>query len=683
MKVIYILSALLLLSVVKGYGQCNMYDAWVHQQDCLVDPQYGDGPNGFVVYGKVDNPGAMGFEVLTPFGTFGPFDYIEFWLFPYVEFQFAMLVEEEHCADTFTVTVRDVEFPSCSVDLWYEPEYCCCNIVDLQVDTVCIGPGEFQLVIDFEITGGDPMNSIFYIKLQDDQGNNVYSNHHELAALPVTIGPFNADCVTPLKVIIEKGGGLDHCLAEWELGALCCGANICSIDNLIAEPTPCDGMEEYEILLDFTIDNPGSQGFQVYMDYCQCTEYYDYADLPVLLGPFPGDCMTDINLEVSDVEYGCIEGISVEAPCCAANMNCAIDSMTLDTICLGQDSFLIVVDFQVANGSPDGFILYVNNSMDTMDYAVLPLELGPFPADCSTYYLVYVEDMADPTCAAELDIQAPCCEPPTACVISDLTLNVVCLEEDSMTVLVDFEVVQGSSDSFEMWINDSLYAILYYADLPYETPPLYVDCSMDYHFLVQDAAYPDCYAEGVLEEPCCQGNKPAFSNFSLDTICHGLGMFSLTVGFDVLYPGEEGWQLQVDTVQVGPFDYQDIPHTVGPFSMDCDTLITVLLFDKKYPESQELLILEEVCCLLSSTAPIDRGEVRYSLQADRSLYIENATSAALHWSLNTILGQSLTGITRLDPGQSQTWPLPALATGMLILSIQRDSGLEVHRLFMP
>lgn len=680
MKNLYFLLILIFAYNGNAFGQCNIYDAGAYQLDCFEDPQSG-GPNSFGVNGKVDNPGAMGFEVLTPFGTFGPFDYFQFG--PYAEFQFHMGVEEEHCAESFIVTVRDVEFPTCTVDLLYEPEYCCCNIVDLQVDTVCIGPGEFQLVIDFEITGGDPSNPNFWVTLRDEQGNTLFWDTYDLIDLPVTIGPFPSDCITPLKVIVDKGGGLDFCLAEWELGALCCGANSCSIDNLIAEPTPCDGMEEYEILLDFTIDNPGSQGFQVYMDYCQCTEYFNYADLPILLGPFPGDCMTDINLEVSDVEYGCIEGASIVAPCCGVNMNCAIDSMTLDTICMGQDSFLILVDFQVSNGSPDGFILYVNNSIDTMDYAVLPLELGPYPADCSTYYLIYVEDLGDPTCAAELAIHAPCCEPPAACMMSDLTLNVVCLEEDSMTVLVDFEVVQGSPDGFELWINDSLYGVLAYTDLPYETMALYVDCIQDYQFRVEDVDDSDCFLELEIAEPCCDIILPVFQNVALDTICHGNGLFSILVGFDVDHPGDQGWMLQVNEVMTGPYMYDNLPYSAGPFDIDCEDAVEIILSDHQYPLATAFSIIDELCCLSSSINLVKEGVVNYSWTSDRMLMVDNQGSGPIQLAIYNILGQMVEADRNVSSGQAISLPVSTTAGGILVLHLTHAKGQEMHLIVQP
>ncbi|MCB0695235.1 MAG: hypothetical protein H6568_11395 [Lewinellaceae bacterium] len=675
--------AILFLLAIGGttYGQCNMYDAWAYQRDCFVDPSSGEGPNGLIVHGKVDNPGTMGFEVLTPFGTFGPFDYIS--NSPYSLFDYMMGIEDEHCAESFTITVRDVEFPSCSIELLYEPEHCCCNIVDLQVDTICSGTGQFELVVDFEITGGDPSNPNFWITLEDDQGNTLFWNTYDLADLPVTIGPFTADCVTPLKVRVDKGGGLDWCLAEWDLGPLCCGANICTISNLIAEPTPCDGMEEYDILLDFVIDNPGGQGFQVYNDYCQCTENFEYADLPILFGPFPGDCMTDIHFEVSDVEFGCIEGIAVEAPCCVVNMNCAIDSMTLDTVCSGVDSFMLIVDFQVSNGSNDGFIIYVNNELDTMDYGDLPLTFGPFPADCSTYYLVYVEDLADPTCAAELDTQAPCCEAPSACLMSDLTLNMSCLEEDSMTVSLDFNIEQGSPDGFELWINDSLYGVLAYADLPYETMPLFVDCSQDYQFRVEDVDDPACYLELAMESPCCEMMLPAFYNVEMDTICHGNGLFSLHVDFDIDHPGAQGWMLQVNTDITGPYMYDSLPYTTGPFDVDCEHAVEITFSDVQYPVAKSIALIDELCCLSSSIHLAEKGQVKYRWITDGTLLIENQGSAPVQLSVYTILGQSLATNQHVNAEQTIHLPVKMGSGGMLVLQITYPTGQETHLILRP
>lgn len=592
MKKFYTLILISFVVFTNAFAQCEFFNCFAAQSDCLdqtgQDPP--GSPNFAQAWGEINNPGSMGYIVETPFGTFGPFDYYSNFPFASTTFLWTMQRSEEECAESFNLTVRDYEFQSCFVELVYEPEHCCCKIENLQVDTICVGPGEYQLTIDFNYIPGNPNQTIFWVSLGDVQNWTYFFNEtYQLSDLPITIGPFTADCMTEFDVVVATGGGIDHCLDYIHLPAICCGANECTIEDLVGIVTPCDAMEEYEVLLDFYIDNPGSQGFEVYHDYCQCTESYQYSDLPILLGPFPGDCMTDINIEVTDTEFGCIAGLSIEAPCCQA---------------------------------------------------------------------------------------------PPPCSLSDLELTISCIEEDSMTVIVDFDVENGSEDGFELWINDSLIAVVDYDDLPYTTPALFVDCSMNYHFRILDMEDEECEMEDTIEEPCCTMNLPMFSNVSIDTTCQGAGAFNLTVAFDVTHPGEEGWMLQVNASYAGPFDYSQLPHIVGPFQMDCEGSVEITLSDKQYSESKVIRELEEICCLTSNLEELTLGIVKYRLN-QHSLYLENGTTSMVEWTLSTIHGQQLVGQQTLQPGQIREWVLPMMPSGIVLLNCTSPEGTYVYRIFVP
>ncbi|MBP6185759.1 MAG: hypothetical protein KA479_12520 [Saprospiraceae bacterium] len=588
MKTRYTILFVILLTWINGYSQCSFYECYAIQADCY------DAGNGVTahagIWGKVQDHGSLGYIIETPFGVFGPFDYLEgnnnF------DFQTSIEIGEIYCGNSFTLTIRDYEFQTCFIDLLYEPEHCCCRIENLQVDTVCVGPGEFQLIIDFNYTPGDPNKTDFWVSLGDYQNNTYFFyDNFQLSNLPITIGPFTADCVTAFDVLVNANGGLDQCFDVMHLPAICCGVNDCAIEGLVGTVTPCNEMEEYEIILDFVIENPGAQGFAVFNDYCQCTVYYDYNALPVILGPFPGDCLTAINMEIADVEYGCVGSLSVDAPCCQA--------------------------------------------------------------------------------------------PPEPCVLSDLELILSCVGEDSMTVLVDLEVENGSPDGFELWVNDSLLAVLEYNNLPYTTPAFFVDCNLNYHFRILDLDDDECEIEEVIEQPCCLMNIPLFSNMTIDTMCQGPGEFSLSVGFDVVNPGDEGWMLQVNEASVGPYDYTQLPKIVGPFQMDCEGNVVVALKDKQHPESVLTTEVEEICCLSTATHHSFFSSVIYRVSADNRLLIKNDSPFTIAWAVSSIQGYGLKTQHVLEPGQTADWSIPSMPPGVIFLHIIHNDRSIVHRIFVP
>jgi hypothetical protein len=673
MKKLLTLFAVLTFTVSTAWAQCIIHGAEIVQGYCNNAPhQY---THHITIDGSAENTGSQGWEIITPNDTSGPHPYNQHPISNQANFFYILPIEDEYCGEAFWVTIRDVEFPDCSWDFYYEPRHCCCDIKNILVDTICTGPGQYQLRVDLEITGGDPVNPTFDLILQTDQGFGLFSGNFPLADLPVTIGPFEAEG-QGLVVIAEKTGVLDYCTQQREVPPMFCMEPECALTHILTDTFPCDPSDQtYYTELDFQFENPGSLGFSLYDDYCECSFEYQYSDLPLVLGPYPGDCQTNIRYTITDLELGCEATHLMEAACCNPSNQCTMTGLVLDTLCMGTDSFMILVDFTIQNGGANGFALFLNgDSISVFAYTDLPVQIGPLPADCQTAYQLHVEDVLDPTCKLETAIQAPCCYP--VCSISDLLLTPSCLSEDSMTLFIDFEVANGSPDGFELWLNDSLIAILDYSARPYEMDPLYTDCATSYIISVVDRQDPHCSIDALLDEACCAMLIPQFSVWEIDTICHAGSSFELVMQFDVSQPGAFGWQVQVNDTQVGPFSYDEPFPVLGPFDIDCEGPVSVILYDVQHPAGREEQEIADLCCLSSHADSPSSAQVQYRMLPSGLLVLENELPMPVAWSLHNILGQPIVGRRSLEAGARVDFQLPSVVAGLVILHIDSSEGLK-------
>lgn len=680
MKKVLPLFVFLTLAITSGMAQCVIHGVEIGQGYCNNYPHHYT--HNVSIYGEAENVGSQGWEFFTPNFASGPLPYILHPISNQANFNYILPLEEEDCGEAFLITIRDVEFPDCSIEYFYEPQHCCCDIKNILVDTLCVGPGLYQLRVDLEITGGDPANPTFDLMLKNGQNYELFSGNFPLADLPVTIGPFEADGQWNV-LIAEKTGALDYCTQQVEVPPLFCMVPECTLANIQTTKFPCETSDQtYYAALDFVIENPGSLGFSLYDDHCQCSFEYQYSDLPLILGPYPGDCQTDVQYTITDLEYGCEATHLMEAACCSPPNQCAITGLVPDTLCMGTDSFMLLVDFTVQHGGADGFTLFLNgDSLGVYAYADLPVQAGPLPADCQTTYLVHVEDVLDPTCHAEAVIPAACCYP--ACLLSDLQLTPSCHAEDSMALYIDFEVANGGPDGFELWLNDSLIGVHDYADLPIALEPLYVDCAASYILSIVDVHDPACVLDGLLDEPCCTMMIPQFSVWEIDTICHDGNSFELSMHFEVHQPGAMGWKVLVNGTEAGPFAY-DAPFPVlGPFDTDCEAPVAVQLSDVQHPAGRLEQEISDLCCLSSAVDPPAEGRLRYRLLPQGILVLENGNPWPVSWSLHNMLGQPLTGLATLDGNTLREYPLPATISGMFVLHLGSPEGLRAALLVLP
>ena len=113
---------------------------------------------------------------------------------------------------------------------------------------------------------------------------------------------------------------------------------VCNISELSATPGDCDD-GEFFVTLDFLFENVGAQ-FKVTDQDGNDLGTFDYADLPVEVGPFVGDPTITYTLTVMDIEFGdCMASIDVGPVDCSPT--CMV--MTGGAICEGEELLLMEV----------------------------------------------------------------------------------------------------------------------------------------------------------------------------------------------------------------------------------------------------------------------------------------------------------------------------------------------------
>ena len=299
-----------------------------------------------------------------------------------------------------------------------------------------------------------------------------------------------------------------------------CLSSQCSISNLTTTTAQeCDEFEEYYLELDFDFADVGTSGFVVWSSYT--TDTFQYADLPVTLGPFPGYCGEFMDFEVADIDNpGCVQGLIPALECCE-NQRTIISNLDGFVECNEDETFELTVTFDDEESSSLGYMIWVKAyPLIGDDYTFGPFEFTgsntqtvsiPEVANCQEGYKVTVYDALEglngTTANVSIDIDA-CCSTPE-CSLSNITYDELLCENDGLIVFygIDFDTTDVGS-AFQIFIDDELQYSSFAYDLPMAGIEFLCPGAEVFDFKICDLDNPDCCVEVVLEHPCfdtCDG----------------------------------------------------------------------------------------------------------------------------------------------------------------------------------
>ncbi len=197
----------------------------------------------------------------------------------------------------------------------------------------------------------------------------------------------------------------------------------CQITAFRAEALPC--LDNGTYMVRFNMNHElTSPGFRLRVNGQAYGEYL-YADLPITIGPFPGDGQTGLALRVQDNIFGCVAETSLDAvdcdtPACRVNdlqaflVNCS-DANT---------SGYLYVNFSSPLPDDTSFNLFVNNQLlGAYELSQLPLMLNwPLLAPSVVQQLrVCIQEYPD--CCAQTTVQRIGCDAEGCIEFEDLPNN--------------------------------------------------------------------------------------------------------------------------------------------------------------------------------------------------------------------------------------------------------------------
>lgn len=288
----------------------------------------------------------------------------------------------------YEFVVTDNQFEGCSG--WTSIEEVDCNegeeceIDSLVVEVYPCENGYFDVDIDFE-----------YENVSED-GFKLFVNwdlyeSYSYDDLPVTAGPFEGDGETSYHFMVKDASN-EGCAEDTQIDPVECDTPVCNIWDMEAVALPCNDQGEFDVLISFEYENTGSEGFDINGNG---TNYgtFAYSDLPVTLGPFVADGITEYEFAASDNEFSeCNDDTSLEPFECDTAVQ--FTNVNMEIQGCQNDTYYLLIDFDVIAEGVESFTIFGNGTeQQTFLYSELPVQIGPLTNDeVTSYYFIITND---------------------------------------------------------------------------------------------------------------------------------------------------------------------------------------------------------------------------------------------------------------------------------------------------
>ena len=435
-----------------------------------------------------------------------------------------------------------------------------CSISGLEADFQEVTPDGLSYLINFTVDGTDQDQFDLYF---DGELLGFYS----LEDLPLEV-------VLPCTDSLE--GEITVCMND---SPDCCASLTvdmspclpCNLHDLTMAPLGCDGSGFFMIEVNFEHDGQGT-GFKLKAGGLVFGPY-DYNDLPVTIGPFPGDGTTVYPLIVRDLNdpHCTLTGLFGPVDC---QIGCSIYNLSLNLEDQTADGLVYLLDFDAINPTSDHFDVHFNGDyLGTFAYGELPLELLLPCSNLPEGELVICDSEAADCCATVAVDMSPCMD----CQIGELIVEPHDCQNGEFYFDLDFPYQNGAAAGFKVVVNGQNMGVHNYGDLPLTLGPLAGDGSTVYHIIVRDLEDPHCLNDaefGPLDcsEPPCEA--PEIYVEILEETAEGI---LVEVGGLPTNPADGSVDVYVGDLFVGTFGNfpVDVIQLTLPCNLPSPALITV------------------------------------------------------------------------------------------------------------
>ncbi len=439
--------------------------------------------------------------------------------------------------------------------------------------TDCNGEGNYWIHFNF-----DHQNTSDSFKVYSA---NTYYGTYAYSNLPITIYGIAGNGQGHGFIFKDKQNL--SCAADiFVPGVTCPGNEDCDLSNLSILKLECNLDNQFNVKINFDHTNTGTT-FKIQGNGNNYGTY-NYADLPVIIGPLNGLVTTNYEFVVKDIETpDCNISSFISAPYCQSG-ECDISNITYNlTDCNGEGNYWIHFNFDHQNTSDSFKVISANILVGTYAYADLPITIYGIAGNGIGHGFLF-KDKANSGCAEDIFVPGQTCTGNEECHLYDVAYNLSgCDNNGKFSIYLSLSF-QNTSDSFKLYVENEYQGTFAYTDMPVQLNGLNGNGQV-LHYWFKDAANPDCKVLKEIISPNCNGqNECDLSNLNILKLeCNNDGQFNVKINFD-----HENTSLHF-TVQgngqsYGTFSYADLPIIIGPFNGNVNNSYEFVIKDADQPD---------------------------------------------------------------------------------------------------
>lgn len=630
--------------------ECNILSFSLEAGDCQEDGTYSLTANA-----QIENPGESGFTLLLNGTEFGPIN------------TFPINLGTNYVGNgqtLFNASLTAIDDSNCQATASLDPVTCAgaiCSFSNFSAipsaSDEC-NDGLFSVTINF-LPEGEGLNG-FRVFV-----NGVFAGQFPYDILPLVLPQgFSGDGITSYEIVVVDSDD-SECTETELISPFLCETPQCLMSNLSVTPLPCEESGLYDVEVNFDIENGSAAGFKIFFDG-STYESYVYSELengPIVISDIDGNGGAEHVLTISDTDNpDCSLGpVLINQDC---TQECFLPPLLGITFgnCDEDEQIQLILSFNedvlipVAN---DSFNLLINNqliSTNSYDDLEAGLDLGEFPGDGVTSYLIEIQDQLNEDCTSFVNTTAlEDCTAEEPCIISDFEFETICVA-DSFNIEINLVVSGQSETGFQVEVDDNVVG-LFDVNLPILIGPYPADGSTNYSvnfFDVEDPACGDSFDVGTVD---CSSTECTITNLEVQNEdCQANGTFNALIDFTVQNAPSDSFVVTYGA-NSEQFAYSDPAPYVIFFVPGNDTEWVFTITDSQATECNNTVILPPVNCQVCA---IENLTAQGNCEPDGTLTIE------LDFDFENVGDSGFTVLMEDEPFQE---PATATTDGILFYDV--------------
>ncbi|HND89915.1 MAG TPA: hypothetical protein PK971_16400, partial [Saprospiraceae bacterium] len=394
---------------------------------------------------------------------------------------------------------------------------------------------------------------------------------------PVTIGPIMGQANAPTVREFVVTDALLGCSAFTTLTLPACSpAATCEIYDASATAGACLPSGGFPLQINFKVQNPGNELFEVWAENGSYLGIFPLAALPLKLPNYPsnGSPSGKVKVCIND-RPDCCKVIEFQAPLCAPQCGWQVE---VDTgKCTSDSTYAILVHLAAPAPAPptDSFQIFGNGRLlGTYAWNQLPINIPNFPSAGGAFDIIRVCAVKDSSntggavCCVEQEFLAPKCVGYPDCAISRIQLKTdSCTSDSTFRLTLNFMVADTMQvDSFSVFADGKFLGKYALSQLPLTlTDYPWVKGTIYSNVRVCTGDLPGCCRERKFAVPPCLPFGPCHvTDIQIKAgPCRADGSFQAVINFQATNPGNGTFTVFGNGQNLGTFPVAVVPVVVN------------------------------------------------------------------------------------------------------------------------